>query len=250
MALVENEKVVVEADTMEATERQETKDAEERRQAPEKDDELPATLPGESDAEKHKRLCREIIRARNLKGRGALNEARKIVKEEGLMPVAPKVKTDKRAPILIWEKDEKKDKKKDDEEPEAKRRRPMDVNKTDLLQKILAGGAIVSMEEYDIGRKLLNSQNSMYCRAQKEGKPCDEYAKKVLVIQKAVDLVTSTFDVKYGARGVENTKTARTIINGVEKLNMAATLANDENREKDAEIVRLKAEIDALRNKQ
>ena len=245
MALVEYEKVVVEADTMEATERQETEDAEERRQAPEKDDELPATLPGESDAEKHKRLCREIIRARNLKGRGALNEARKIVKEEGLMPVKPR-----NPPLFIWAKDAKKVEKKDDEEPEAKRRRPMDVNKTDLLQKILAGGAIVSMEEYDIGRKLLNSQNSMYCRAQKEGKPCDEYAKKVLVIQKAVDLVTSTFDVKYGARGVENTKTARTIINGVEKLNMAATLANDENREEDAEIVRLKAENEALRNKQ
>ena len=233
-----------------------------------KDDKLPAEPPRGSASSKdnmppaeasydlrYKRLCNDLIKIRGLKGKQAYNQARRIIADEGLLPKPPKPA--KKGPLFIWAKDAKKvenkeDAKgdqKDDEEPEAKRRRPMDAVKQDLLYKILHGGAIETSEEYQVGRKLLNSQNSMYARAQKEGKPSDEYAKKALAVGKAVDLAMPTFDEKYGSRGAEITKTARTIMNGVDKLTVAATMATDENREKDAEITRLKAELAEERRK-
>ena len=252
--------------------------------APMKDDKLPAEPPRGSASSKddmppaessydqrYKRLCNDLIKIRGLKGKQAYNQARRIIADEGLLPKPPKPA--KKGPLFIWAKDAKKvetkeeakgdqkdaknvEKKeeaksdqKDDEEPEAKRRRPMDAVKQDLLYKILHGGAIETNEEYQVGRKLLNSQNSMYARAQKEGKPSDEYAKKALAVGKAVDLAMPTFDEKYGSRGAEITKTARTIMNGVDKLTVAATMATDENREKDAEIARLKAELAEERRK-
>ena len=248
------------AKAMEDIEHLLAEDAEERRRAPEKDDELTEPAPGESDAEKYKRLCREIIKARNLKGKGAINEARRIVKEEGLMPVAPKVKTDKRSPILIWEKDEKKDiKAKEDKKDKGEKRSasstggvPMGEDKASLLKTIMSGGAIQTLDEYNTAHLLIKSQRTMYLRKVNSDKPTVEEARRMKAIQDAIYLAAKEFDPKYSHKEVKidmsekRAKVAIAVIaeearEAVAELRAQATQMQDQA----AEIARLRAELAA-----
>jgi hypothetical protein len=134
-------------------------------------------------------------------------------------------------------------------EPTKKRGRPVDDNKGELLQKILAGGEIATEEEYICARKLLASQNAMMARALKAKTVKEDhtrYTTNVVAVERAVNLAAPQFDAKYGARDEENNKTMRTIVNGVVKLTEAARQGNSENRDKDAEIARLKARLAVL----
>jgi hypothetical protein len=134
-------------------------------------------------------------------------------------------------------------------EPPKKRGRPVDDNKGELLQKILAGGEIATEEEYICARKLLASQNAMMARALKAKTVKEDhtrYTTNVVAVERAVNLAAPQFDAKYGARDEENNKTMRTIVTGVVKLTEAARQGNSENRDKDAEIARLKARLAVL----
>ena len=73
--------------------------------------------------------------------------------------------------------------------------------------------------------------------------------KNELVVENAVNLAAPTFDPKYGSRDLDNTKTKRTVMNGVEKMGEAARQANEENRAKDKEIERLRVELAAALKK-
>ena len=239
-----------EADTkaMEDIERLLAEDAEERRQAPEKDDEMTEPVPGESDAEKYKRLCREVIKARNLKGKGAINEARRIVKAEGLMPVAPKSKPVKR------------DKKEKDHEDKKGEKRsagstggvPMGGDKASLLGKIMSGGAIQTLDEYNTAHLLIKCQRQMYLRKVNGDKPSVEEAKRVKAIQDAMFIAAKEFDPKYSHKEVKVDMSEKRAKVAIADIAEEAREAVAELRAKDlemqdqaAEIARLRAELAA-----
>ena len=230
-------------------ERQEAEDAEERQQAQEKDDELTEPPPGESDAEKHKRLCREIIKARNLKGKGAINEARRIIKEEGLMPVAPMpAKKDKKV------KEDKKDEKVKGEKRSASSTGgvPMGEDKASLLEKIMSGGAIQTLDEYNTAHLLIKSQRTMYLRKVNSDKPSDEEARRMKAIQGAIYLAAKEFDPKYNHKEVKidmnekRAKVALTVIAEEAREAVAELRVKDtQMQDQAAEIARLRAELAA-----
>ena len=202
--------------------------------------------PDETYADKKARLVKEIIVARGLKGRPAYNEAVRIIKVEGLLPkpAAPKPKAAKAkaapkpkpgAAAAAAPKGVKR----------SSGGAPMDADKQDLLTKILAGGAVTTLEEYTTVCLLLKSQRQMLNRKLNAKKPADEESQRVVKVERAQILAAAEFDPKYVKKGEEITMNEKKARNAIVVIAEGARDAVVELRVKDAEIARLRAELAA-----
>ena len=121
----------------------------------------------------------------------------------------------------------------------------MDADKQDLLTKILAGGAVTTLEEYTTVCLLLKSQRQMLNRKIDAKKPTDEETHRVAKVERAKVLAAAEFDPKYVEKERDisiNEKKAR---NAIVVIAEGARDAIGEVRIKDAEIARLRAELAA-----
>ena len=210
---------------------------------------LPPDAGGKDDKAIDKKervaIINKVKADRGLTGKTAYFDAQRIAMQEGLLPSKVGKKKPEQKPEQKPEKPEKKPGQNPEERPK-KRGRRVDDDKGDILQKIMGGGGIETAEEFACARKLLASQNTMMLRALKTCKGDHmQYTQNFTAVERAINLAAPTFDPKYTARDLDNTKTMRTALNCVAKLSEAARQGNSESRDKDAEIARLKAMLAA-----